>query len=112
MHTSDKLIDGLALPCSQKHPLVIARVRALAPLEHFVLRNSHAPEPLRVMLESVYPDALRWEYLRDEPGLAEVRITKLRSLTPAEIAHHDRLLAGRAPGAGCGVHRAVTPAAG
>ena len=100
---SDKLIDGLALPCSQKHGLVITRCRALALGDYFVLRNGHAPEPLRVQLEAVYPEAFRWDYLRDEPGLAEVRITKLRELTDAETLRHETMLAGRLPGS-CGHH--------
>ena len=45
---SEKLIDGLSLPCSQKHGMVIARCRELALGDWFVLRNGHAPEPLRV----------------------------------------------------------------
>lgn len=102
--TPEKRIDGLALPCSQKHGLVIATARALAVGEGFVLCNGHAPEPLRVQLETVHPGAFRWDYLREEPGYAEVRITKLRDLAPDEIRRHDAALSQRAPGAGCGHH--------
>lgn len=104
MNTPETLIDGLALPCSQKHPLIIATARGLAVNAHFVLRNGHAPEPLRIQLEALYPGAFRWDYRRDEPGFAEVSITKLRALTDDEIARHDALLAGRPAGAGCGHH--------
>ncbi len=100
---TDKLLDGLTLPCSRKHGMVIARCRDLAPGDWFVLRNGHAPEPLRYQLEAIYPDAFRWDYLRDEPGLAEVRITKVRDLSQDELARHDGLLATR-PSGSCGHH--------
>ncbi len=100
---SDKLIDGLEIPCSRKHGLVIGRCRDLAEGDWFVLRNGHAPEPLRFQLEAIYPGAFRWDYLRDEPGFAEVRITKLRPLEAGETERHDAMLTTR-PSGSCGQH--------
>lgn len=90
-----KLIDGLALPCSRKHGLVVARCREIATGDWFVLRNGHVPDPLRHQLEAVYPAAFRWDILRDDPGFAEVRVTKLRVLPADEISRHDAIVAMR-----------------
>ncbi len=96
----DRMLDVREIPCSIKHGLIIQTFVDLAVGEHFILRNSHDPVPLRYQFEAEFPGAFTWENVHRLPEDVAVKITKLKALSgvPGALPH------------ACGNHR-VPPSA-
>ena len=72
-------VRGMAKP--DKHPTIFAAYDELAVQESFVLVNDHDPVPLRQEFERDYGPGFDWDYLHQERGDWQIRITK-RAATP------------------------------
>ena len=85
----NRLMDVREVPCSIKHGLILRTWQELAVGEFFILRNGHDPVPLRYQIEAEYPGALSWEYVARGPEDVQVKLTKIKAVTPAAVAPAD-----------------------
>lgn len=83
---ADKIFDGVAVPCSIKHPQIMQRWRSLPVGDYFVLKNDHDPAGIHGQLEESFPGCFRWTYQERGPDLFAVRIDKLKQPDPAAFA--------------------------
>lgn len=75
--TSPALVDLRPMIPPQRHATVFAAIDALSPGQSFVLINDHAPVPLLVRIDEMYPDQFEWSYLMDGPTEWQVSITRI-----------------------------------
>ena len=80
-----KILDGVPLPCSIKHRLIMERWTALPVGDYFVLRNDHDPVPLYYQFSALFADCFTWDYVERGPEVFAVRIGKTRTAPEAEI---------------------------
>src|SRR6185437_3782284 len=73
------------VPRPERHPLVFAKLDALAVGESFILINDHDPIPLNRQIEDRRPGEISWEYASREPGLYRIRIKRISSPETARI---------------------------
>src|SRR5699024_9481252 len=66
-------VRGMAKP--DKHPTIFAAYDELAVQESFVLVSDHDPVPLRQEFERDYGPGFDWDYLHQERGDWQIRIT-------------------------------------
>jgi len=79
---ADKIFDGVPIPCSIKHGLILERWHALPVDDYFVLKNDHDPVSLFHQFAALFEGCFTWEYLERGPGVFAVRIGRVRA-TPA-----------------------------
>jgi uncharacterized protein (DUF2249 family) len=84
------IFDGRSIPCSQKHPMVFDRWHALQVGQCFVLINGHDPVPLYHQFAALFPGAFNWEYLQEEEGNFQVKITRLAETSRASLPSPPR----------------------
>ena len=82
MIPAEKILDGVTLPCSIKHRLILDRWHALPVGDYFVLRNDHDPVSLFHQFAALFEGCFTWDYLERGPGVFAVRIGRVRA-TPA-----------------------------
>ena len=82
----DRLFDVRALPCSEKHGLIVRTFMELPVGDYFVLINGHDPERLQQQFSAQWPGTFTWEHLLRTPDEVRVRITKTRALEAAAPA--------------------------
>ena len=70
-------LDVRDLPPRQRHPLIFATWKALAPSESFTLVNDHDPKPLYYHFAAEHTGEFDWQYLEQGPEVWRVRIGKL-----------------------------------
>lgn len=80
MNNTIEILDGREIPCSIKHGLIIAKWRALAVGEAFVLVNDHDPVRLQKQFSELWPGTFAWKYLRQSPNEFHIEIAKLKPL--------------------------------
>ncbi|MBP2229481.1 uncharacterized protein (DUF2249 family) [Azospirillum agricola] len=80
----EPVVDVQSIPPYERHPLIFQRVQALAPGAGFSLVNDHDPRPLHRQLETLFGEAIAWEYLERGPAVWRVRISRpLQPVPPA-----------------------------
>ncbi|MGH9689886.1 MAG: DUF2249 domain-containing protein [Candidatus Acidiferrales bacterium] len=72
-------LDLREVPRPQRHPLVFAKLDALAVGESFVLVNDHDPVPLSRQIEDLRPGQAAWEYIQRGPDIFRIRIRRTAS---------------------------------
>ena len=85
MNNQIDIFDGRAIPCSEKHGLIIEKWRALPVGAAFVLVNNHDPARLHKQFSELWPATFGWKYLVQGPEEFRIQITKLQAL-PATAA--------------------------
>ena len=85
MNNQIDIFDGRAIPCSQKHGLIIEKWRALPVGQSFVLVNDHDPARMRTQFAELWPGTFEWKYLVQGPDEFRIQITKLKPL-PETVA--------------------------
>jgi uncharacterized protein (DUF2249 family) len=83
--TEEKIYDGRTIPCAIKHGQIVRRWLDLGVGDHFVLINDHDPVRMREKFETEWPGAFAWEHLQKEGDHFTVKITKLKTISPAEM---------------------------
>ncbi len=78
-------LDLRQVPRPERHPLVFAKLDALALGESFVLINDHDPVPLNRQIQDRRPGEVTWEYSHREPGLFRIRIQRIATPEAARI---------------------------
>lgn len=87
MNNQIEIFDGRAIPCSEKHGMIIAKWQSLSVGQSFILINNHEPVRLKNQFSELWPDTFAWEYLAQSPEECRVQITKLKPLPEvAEVA--------------------------
>lgn len=70
-------LDVRTLPPRERHPLIFARLDALADGEALLLLNDHDPRPLRYQLMAERPDQFAWEPQQEGPEEWIIRISRV-----------------------------------
>lgn len=83
---ADKILDGVPLPCSIKHQLILTRWGLLRAGDYFVLKNDHDPVPLFHQFGALFAGCYTWDYLQRGPEVFAVRIGKLKEPPAAAVA--------------------------
>lgn len=83
--TSLEELDLREVPRPQRHPLVFAKLDALAVGEAFVLINDHDPVPLSRQIEELRPGQITWEYNQRGPALFRIRVQRVAPPTAWDI---------------------------
>ena len=83
---TDKIFDGVPLPCSIKHGLIFERWHALPVDDYFVLKNDHDPVPLFHQFSALFEGCFTWDYLERGPEVFAVRIGRVREVPAAAPA--------------------------
>lgn len=78
-------LDLRQVPRPERHPLVFAKLDALAVGESFILINDHDPVPLNIQIQNQRPGEVSWEYTGREPGLFRIQIKRISSPETARI---------------------------
>jgi|SRR5665213_2925346 len=69
----------------ERHPLVFAKLDALAVGESFRLINDHDPLPLRKQIEELRPNQTIWEYDQRGPDMFRICIRRIAPATASDI---------------------------
>ena len=69
-------VDVRSIVPRERHPLIFATFRELAPGEAMLLVNDHDPKPLYYQFQAEMGGAFNWEYLESGPEVWQVRIAK------------------------------------
>jgi uncharacterized protein (DUF2249 family) len=80
-----EVLDLRQVPRPERHPLVFAKLDALAVGESFELINDHDPIPLNRQIEDKRPGEISWEYNHREPGMFRIQIKRISSPETAKI---------------------------
>ena len=75
-----KVMDVRALPCCDKHGLIVRTFVKLPTGDHFILVNGHDPVPIHHQFSAQWPGTFTWEYMMKGPEEVRVKITKLKAL--------------------------------
>lgn len=80
-----EVLDLREVPRPLRHPMVFAKLDALAVGGSFVLVNDHDPVPLNRQIDSLRPGQAGWEYLQRGPDLFRIRIKRIAPSASAEV---------------------------
>lgn len=83
--TSLEELDLREVPRPQRHPLVFAKLDALAVGDAFVLINDHDPVPLSRQIQELRPGQITWEYNQRGPALFRIRVQRVAPPTASDI---------------------------
>ena len=78
-------LDLRGIPRTQRHPLVFAKLDALAVGQSFLIINDHDPVPLSRQIEDLRPGQATWQYEERGP-LFRIRIRRVAPPDVAKIA--------------------------
>ena len=81
MNNAIDIFDGRAIPCSEKHGLIINKWLALPVGAAFVLLNDHDPARMLHQFSEAWPGTFEWKYLVQGPDEFRIQITKLKALS-------------------------------
>jgi|SRR6185437_6550914 len=76
-HKQPEELDLREIPRPQRHPLVFAKLDALAVGDSFMLINDHDPIPLSRQIEDLRPGQAEWEYDQRGPALFRIRVRRI-----------------------------------
>ncbi len=83
--TSLEELDLREVPRPQRHPLVFAKLDALAVGDAFVLVNDHDPVPLSRQIQELRPGQITWQYNQRGPALFRIRVQRVAPPTAWDI---------------------------
>jgi len=78
-------LDLREVPRPLRHPLVFAKLDALAVGGSFVLVNDHDPVPLSRQIESMRQGQAVWEYIQRGPDIFRIQIRRIAPSAPSDI---------------------------
>lgn len=78
-------LDLREVPRPERHPLVFAKLDALAVGDAFVLINDHDPVPLSRQIEDLRPGQIAWEYNQRGPAIFRICIRRVAPPTDSDI---------------------------
>ena len=82
---SSEQLDLREVPRPQRHPLVFAKLDALAVGGSFIIVNDHDPVPLSRQIEDLRPGQTTWEYHQRGPALFRICIRRIAPATASDI---------------------------
>ena len=74
---AQRVFDLRPVPRPERHALVFTAFDGLALNESFVFINDHDPQPLRMQIEHMRANEMKWEYVERWPEAFRVRVTRV-----------------------------------
>jgi uncharacterized protein (DUF2249 family)/mannose-6-phosphate isomerase-like protein (cupin superfamily) len=78
-------LDLREVPRPLRHPLVFAKLDAVAVDGSFVLVNDHDPVPLCRQIDSMREGQAAWEYIQRGPDIFRIQIRRIAPSRPSEV---------------------------
>lgn len=83
--SEDEKLDLRDIPRPLRHPLVFAKLDAIAAGDSFVLVNDHDPVPLMRQIDSMRHGQAALEYIQRGPDIFRIRIRRIAPSRPSDV---------------------------